>query len=98
LVYGDEAVSPLEATMVSPRVQAYDEAVQDQLQRDDVDLVDKTRWQAAPRNAWYRQVLRSYHQWFVHSRQLQVDDLVLRRILSREGMHKLPATGRVLFG
>jgi hypothetical protein len=37
LVYGDEAVIPLEVTMVSPRVQEY----------DDVDLVDKTRWQAA---------------------------------------------------
>jgi hypothetical protein len=31
---------PPEITMVSPRVQAYDEAVQDQLRRDDADLVD----------------------------------------------------------
>jgi hypothetical protein len=68
--------------MVSPHVQAYDEVVQDQLQCDDVDLVDETRWQAALQNARYHQALQCYYQWFVHSRQLQVDDLVLRRIVS----------------
>jgi transposase InsO family protein len=81
-VYGAEVVIPPELTMVSPRVQAYDEAMQDQLRRDDVDLVNETRWQAALQNAWYRQTLQHYHQQFVHSKQLQVDDLVLRRILS----------------
>jgi hypothetical protein len=30
-----------------------------------------------------------YHQRFVRSMELQVDDLVLRRALSREGMNKL---------
>jgi hypothetical protein len=34
-------------------------------------------------------MLRRYHQWFVHSRELRVGDLVLRRILNREGLHKL---------
>jgi hypothetical protein len=43
--------------MVSPCVQAYEEATQDQLRRDDVDLVDERRWQAALRNTRYRQVL-----------------------------------------
>jgi hypothetical protein len=47
LVYGAEVVIPPEVIMVSPCVQAYDEAAQDQLRRDDVDLVDETRWQAA---------------------------------------------------
>jgi hypothetical protein len=47
LVYGAEVVIPPEVTMVSPRVQAYHEATQDQLWRDDIDLVDETRWQAA---------------------------------------------------
>jgi hypothetical protein len=70
LVYGAEAVIPPEVSMVSPRVQAYDEAAQYQLQRDDVDLVDEGRWQLALQNARYRQTLRRYHQWFVHSRHL----------------------------
>jgi hypothetical protein len=46
LVYGAKAVIPPEVTMASPRVQAYDEAIQDQLWHDDVNLVDETRWQA----------------------------------------------------
>jgi hypothetical protein len=43
LVYGAQTIIPSEVTMVSPHVQAYDEAMQDQLWRDDVDLVDETR-------------------------------------------------------
>jgi hypothetical protein len=89
MVYGAEAVLPLEITMGSLRVNTYDEAAQDQLRREDIDLVDERRWQSAIKNARYRQALKRYHQWFVRSRELQVDDLVLRRVLSREGMKKL---------
>jgi hypothetical protein len=32
---------------------------------------------------------RRYHQRFMRSREFQVDDLVLRRVLNREGMNKL---------
>jgi transposase InsO family protein len=46
-MYRAEVVIPLEVTMVSPRIQAYDEAAQDQLWCDDIDLVDERRWQAA---------------------------------------------------
>jgi hypothetical protein len=69
--------------MCSPRVQSFDESMQEQLQREDVDFIDERRWQAAIRNAWYNQALRRYHQRFVHSRQLRVRDLVLRRVLNR---------------
>jgi hypothetical protein len=41
------------------------------------------------KNARYRQTLRRYHQRFVHSRELQVDDLVLRQVLCQEGANKL---------
>jgi transposase InsO family protein len=89
LVYGAEACLPPEITMGSLRVQAFDEDLQEQLHRQDVDLVDERRWRAAVRNAQYNQALRRYHQRFMHSRELQVGDLVLRRILNREGLHKL---------
>jgi hypothetical protein len=69
--------------MVSSRVQAYDEATQDKFWGDDVDLLDKRRWKAALQNARYHQVLRRYHQRFVHSRQLQLHNLVLQRILAQ---------------
>jgi hypothetical protein len=40
MVYGAEAVLPPEVTMGSLRVKIYDEAMQDQLRRDDIDLID----------------------------------------------------------
>jgi hypothetical protein len=87
--FGAEACLPPEILMGSPRVQSFDESVQEQLRREDMDFIDEHRWQAAIRNARYNQALRRYHQWFVHSRELGVGDLVLRRVLNREGLHKL---------
>jgi hypothetical protein len=78
MVYGAEVVLPPEVTMGSLRVQAYDEATQDQLRREDIDLVDERRWQSTIKNARYHQALKHYQQLFVHSREWQVDDLVLR--------------------
>jgi hypothetical protein len=89
MVYGVEVVLPPKVTMGPLCVKTYDEATQDQLQRDDIDLVDERRWQSAIKNARYRQALRCYYQWFVRNRELQVDDLVLRRVLNGEGMNKL---------
>jgi hypothetical protein len=42
-LWGRSCYTP-EATMVSPRVQAYNEAMPDQLRRGDVDLIDERRW------------------------------------------------------
>jgi hypothetical protein len=89
MVYGVEVVLLLEVTMGPLHVKTYDKTMQDQLRREDIDLVDKRRWQAAIKNARYRQALGLYHQRFVRSRELQVDDLVLRWVLSWEGMNKL---------
>jgi hypothetical protein len=58
MVYGAEVVLPLEVTMGSLRVQTYDEATQDQLRHEDVDLIDERRWQSAIKNARYRQTLK----------------------------------------
>jgi hypothetical protein len=41
LVYGAEAILPPKVTMGFLRVQTYDEAVQDQLQREDIYLIDE---------------------------------------------------------
>jgi hypothetical protein len=48
--------------MSSPRVQAFDESMQEQLRREDLDFIDERRWRAAIRNALYNQALRRYHQ------------------------------------
>jgi hypothetical protein len=63
--------------------------MQGQLRCEDMDLVDERRWLAAIRNARYNQALRRYHKRFVHNRELTVEDLVLRRVLNREGLYKL---------
>jgi hypothetical protein len=89
LVYGAEVCLPPEIITGSPRVQAFNESMQEQLRRDDVDFIDERRWRATIRNARYNQALRRYHQQFMHSRELRVRDLVLRRVLNREGLHKL---------
>jgi hypothetical protein len=51
LVYGAEACLPPKILMGSSRVQSFDEPMQEQLQRKDVDFIDERRWQAAIRNA-----------------------------------------------
>jgi hypothetical protein len=75
--------------MGSPQVQSFDESMHKELQCEDVDFIDDRRWQVAIRNARYNHALRRYHQRFVYSRELKVGDLVLRRVLNREGLHKL---------
>jgi hypothetical protein len=65
MVYGAEAVLPTEVTMGSLRVKTYDEATQDQLRWEDINLVNEQGWQAAIKNARYQQTLKRYHQWFV---------------------------------
>ena len=52
-------------------------------------LGEERRHEAALRAARYQQALRRYHCRSVCSRTIEVGDLVLRRVLSREGLHKL---------
>ena len=52
-------------------------------------LGEERRREASLRAARYQQALRRYHCRSVRSRTLEVGDLVLRRVLSREGLHKL---------
>jgi hypothetical protein len=46
LVFGAEACLSLEILMGSPRVQSFDESMQKQLRREDVDIINEHRWQA----------------------------------------------------
>ena len=52
-------------------------------------LGEERRREAALRAARYQQALRRYHCLNIRSRTLEMGDLVLRRVLSREGLHKL---------
>ncbi|KAM0880327.1 hypothetical protein ACQ4PT_033644 [Festuca glaucescens] len=89
LVYGAEAVLPIELKHGSPRVLAFDESCQEELLKDRLFLLEEARCRAALRAARYQQGLRRYPSRHVCPRTLEAGDLVLRRILSREGLHKL---------
>ena len=73
----------------SARVLAFTEDDQEDLHNDDLLLLDGLRRRAALRAAKYQQYLRRYHSCNIHPRTLEIGDLVLRRILSREGLQKL---------
>jgi hypothetical protein len=89
LIYGAEAVLPSELNHGSPRVLAFDEAHQDGSQEADLLLLEEAHRQAALRTTRYQQALRRYHSRNIRPRTLEAGDLILRRILSREGLHKL---------
>ena len=55
----------------------------------DLVLGEERRREAALRAARYQQALWRYHCRNIRSKMLEVGDLVLRRVLSREGLHKL---------
>ena len=52
-------------------------------------LGEERRREATLRAARYQQALRRHHCCNILPRTLKVGDLVLRRVLSREGLHKL---------
>ena len=89
LVYGAEAILPHEVKHRSMRVLAFDEMQQDAMRGRDLMLGQERRREASLRVARYQQALRRYHYRSVRSRILEVSDLILRRVLSREGLHKL---------
>ena len=80
LVYGAEAVHPMELIYGSPRVLAYDELEQELLRQDDAALLEEDRLRAAVRAARYQQALHRYHSRKVHARSFEEGDLVLRRV------------------
>ena len=90
LVYGAEAVLPHEVKHRSTRVLAFDETQQDAMRGMGLVLGEERRREATLRATRYQQALRWYHCRNVRSRTLEVGDLVLRRVLSREGLYKLP--------
>ena len=68
---------------------AYDEVAQEQRRRDDVVLLEENRLWAAMRVARYQQALRCYHSRRVRARCFEEGALVLRRVQSAKGTHKL---------
>jgi hypothetical protein len=89
LVYGAEAVLPTDVKFGSPRVLSFNEIHQEDLIKDRLLQLEETRCQVVIHTVRYQQGLHRYHSRHVRARTLEVGDRVLRRIHSREGLHKL---------
>jgi transposase InsO family protein len=88
LVYGAEAVLPMDLEYGSPRTKAYDDRSNRISQEDSLDQLDEARDVALLHSARYQQSLRRYHARSVRSRGFQVGDLVLRLRQGARGRHK----------
>jgi transposase InsO family protein len=89
LVYGAEAILPIDLEYGSPRTRAYADQSNQANREDSLDHLEEARDMALLHSAWYQQSLRRYHARWVRSRDLQVGDLVLRQRQDARGRHKL---------
>jgi hypothetical protein len=89
-VYGSEAALPTDVAFGVPRIQHYEERTAEETRKVDLDSIEEHRVAALMRHTRYEQ-LRCYHEDNMRERSFNVGDLVLRRIQSTKGMHKLSA-------
>jgi len=89
MVCGSEVVLPSDIAFGAPRIQNYDENEAEAARCTDIDSAEEHRLMASIQHARYEQQLRCYHDRNVHERDFNVGDLVLRRIQSTTGSHKL---------
>ena len=89
MVYGSEAVLPSNIAFGALRIQNYDENEAESTRCTDIDSAEEHRMTASIQQARYEQQLRCYHDRNVYKRDFNVGDLVLRRIQSTTGAHKL---------
>ena len=89
LVYGSEAILPVDIAFWAPRVENYDEEQATTVQTEDVDRAKEERLITCVRIAKYLEGLRRYYNRNVKGRSSAVGDLVLSRKQKTAGMHKL---------
>jgi hypothetical protein len=89
LVYGAEAILPIDLEYGSPRTKAYDDRSNQTSREDSLDQLEEARDVALLHSAQYQQSLRRYHARRVQPRGFQVGDLVLRLRQDARGRHKL---------
>jgi hypothetical protein len=78
LLFGAEAVLPMDVRYCAPRVVAYVKEDAQTALEDALDLLDEARDVALARSAIYQQSLRNYHSRRVHGRSFKPGNLVLR--------------------
>jgi hypothetical protein len=97
LVYGAEAVLPMDLEYGSPRVQSYDEGTNQRAHEDSLNQLDEARTVALMHLARYQQALRRYQVRKIRRQDFNEGDLVLRLRQDNRGRHKLsPPMGGTL--
>jgi hypothetical protein len=89
LVYGAEAVLPMDLGYVSPRTKGYDEGANQRAREDSRDQLDEARTVTLMHSARYQQALRRYQARKIRRRDFDEGDLVLRLHQDNRGRHKL---------
>jgi hypothetical protein len=89
MVYGSEAVLPADLIFGAPRLTFKSIAEAEATRLEDVDILEEERVNVVIQSARYQQTLRCYHDKAVQHWSFAVGDLVLRRVLTGEGQHKL---------
>ena len=89
LVYGSEAILPVDIAFRAPRVENYDEEQAAVVRTEDVDRAEEERLITCVRTTKYLEGLLRYYNRNIKGRLFAVGDLILRRKQKTEGMHKL---------
>ena len=89
LVYGSEAVLPVDIAFRAPRVEHYNEEQTVAVRTEDVDRVEEECLITCICTAKYLEGLRRYYNRNIKGRSFAVGDLVLCRKQKTKGMHKL---------
>jgi hypothetical protein len=89
MVYGSEAVLHADLKFGAPRLVFESIAEAEATRIEDIDVLEEEWLNTVIQSARYQQTLRRYHDKAVRQRSFSVGDLVLRRILTGEGRHKL---------
>ena len=80
LTYGTEAMIPVEVGVASTRQTMFSEEGNDNKLRLNLDYLDEVRDKASSRMAEYQRKMAEYYNKRVKLRQLDIRDLVLRKV------------------
>jgi hypothetical protein len=89
MVYGSEAVLLADLRFGAPRLVFESIAEAEATKLENIDVLEEERLNIVIQSARYQQTLRRYHDKTIRHRSFIVGDLVIRRILTGEGRHKL---------
>ena len=80
LMYGTEAVIPVEVGLISLRREFFDEQSNDDQLKLNLDCLDEVRDQAPQRMAKYQQKMAEYYNQSVKLKRFNIGDLILRKV------------------